>query len=131
MGVAGDMMIAALLDVGADEAHVRAQLATLELPGWQLSVETVTRAALRASAVTVTHDEHHHHRSWSTIDAMLDAAARTASLSAGVASGARRTFRELAVAEATVLSAGMVTLVAALRIQLSAGRRKSSRVPSA
>ena len=38
LGVAGDMWLAALLDVGADEAFVRAQLAALALDGWSLSV---------------------------------------------------------------------------------------------
>ena len=98
VGVAGDMVIAALLDVGADEAHVRAQLAALELPGWELGVDTTVRGALRATSVTVVHGESHHHRSWSTIDAML----ASAPLAAPVAEGARATFRELAVAEASV-----------------------------
>ena len=98
VGVAGDMVIAALLDVGADEAHVRAQLAALDLPGWELGVDTTVRGALRATAVAVVHGESHHHRSWSTIDAMLAAAP----LSPAVAAGARTTFRELAIAEASV-----------------------------
>ena len=98
VGVAGDMVIAALLDLGADEQHVRSRLAALELPGWELRVGTATRAALRATSVTVVHDESHHHRSWSTIDAML----ATAPLPDSVAHGARSTFRELALAESSV-----------------------------
>ncbi len=98
VGVAGDMVIAALLDVGADEDHVHAQLAALELPGWELGVAATVRGALRATSVVVVHGETHHHRSWSTIDALL----ASAPLSAPVAEGARATFRELAVAEASV-----------------------------
>ncbi len=98
VGVAGDMIMAALLDVGADEDHVRDQLTALGLDGWQLHVGSTTRCQLTATSVRVQHDEGHHHRSWSHIDAMLAAAP----LRARVSEGARRTFRALAVAEATV-----------------------------
>ena len=98
VGVAGDMVIAALLDAGADEGTVREQLTALDLDGWQLHVEPTTRCQLTATSVCVEHDEGHHHRSWSRIDAMLAAAP----LRPRVSEGARRTFRALAVAEAAV-----------------------------
>ncbi len=98
VGVAGDMTIAALLDLGADEDHVRSQLSALDLPGWELHVASTERCALVATSVTVAHGEDHHHRSWTTIDALLT----TAPLSTAVADGARATFRELALAEASV-----------------------------
>jgi uncharacterized protein (TIGR00299 family) protein len=98
MGVAGDMCMAALLDAGADESFVREQLAALPLDGWSLSVEPTTRRGLVATRVVVDAPEKDHHRPWSTIDAMLD----TAPLDPRVADGARRTFRALGAAEATV-----------------------------
>lgn len=37
-GAAGDMVLAALVDAGADEPFVRRQLAGLDLPGWSLTL---------------------------------------------------------------------------------------------
>ena len=98
VGVAGDMVIASLLDVGADESAVRQQLDTLDVDGWTMQVGAVTRAALTATHVRVDTAETHHHRSWSTIDRML----RASGLSPRVGAGARRAFRLLAEAEAAV-----------------------------
>ncbi len=98
VGVAGDMLLAALLDVGADAERVRAGLQALPVPGWSLEVGRTTRSGLVASTATVTTADHDHHRSWSTIDAMLASAA----LPDAVSGGARRSFRRLAEAEAHV-----------------------------
>lgn len=98
VGVAGDMLLAALLDLGADRARVDAQLQTLELRGWELTSGSTTRHGLTATSVQVATPAHDHHRSWSTIDAMLAAAP----LEEFVADGARRTFRRLGEAEAEV-----------------------------
>ena len=98
VGVAGDMIVASLLDVGADESALRRELDTLDLDGWTMHVEAVTRAALTATHVRVETTETHHHRSWSAIDRMLQGSG----LSPRVGAGARATFRRLADAEATV-----------------------------
>lgn len=98
VGVAGDMMLGALLDLGADRALVDAQLAALGLPGWEFSSCATRRAGLTATSVQVRTATHDHHRAWSTIDALLCSAA----LDPFVAEGARRTFRRLGEAEAQV-----------------------------
>jgi uncharacterized protein (DUF111 family) len=98
LGVAGDMLLGALLDAGADEAFVRNQLERLELDGWSLEVEPTTRRGLVAARAVVRTEVQEHHRSWSHIDAMLS----SAGLHHDVAAGARRTFRSLGDAEATV-----------------------------
>lgn len=98
VGVAGDMLLGALLDVGADEASVRAQLSTLPVSGWDLVVTPTTRRGLVATGVAVRFPTNDGHRSWSSIDAML----RDAPLAPPVRDGARSTFRRLARAEATV-----------------------------
>lgn len=97
-GVAGDMLLGALIDLGADPAVVRDQLDRLDLDGWDLRFESVSRAGLIATHAVVTCAQQHHHRSWSTIDALLAAAG----LDPDVADGARRTFLALGHAEATV-----------------------------
>lgn len=98
VGVAGDMLLAALVDVGADPDRVRSGLGALPVPGWSLELGRTTRSGLVASTATVTTADHDHHRSWSAIDAMLG----SADLPEGVVDGARRTFRRLAEAEAHV-----------------------------
>lgn len=126
VGVAGDMLLGALLDAGASSDAVVECLSSLGIEGWTLEVTPTTRRGITATSVTVTltderdapddadpdhhsHDHHSHdhhipdhhshdHRSWSTIDAMLVAA----DLPDEARDGARRTFRSLAVAEAAV-----------------------------
>ncbi len=98
VGVAGDMLLAALLDLGADEAFVRSQLGLLPLEGWRLEVGTTTRRGLVATSVQVEVAQDDHHRPWSHIDEML----ATSRLHPAVAEGARRTFEALGRAEAAV-----------------------------
>jgi hypothetical protein len=98
LGVAGDMVLGSLFDLGADQAWVRSQLAAIELPGWSLEVSPTHRRGLVATAVDVQVLSHDHHRPWSQIDAMLSSAA----LDSRVAEGARKSFWLLGTAEAKV-----------------------------
>jgi hypothetical protein len=98
LGVAGDMLLAALVDLGADDAFVRGQLARLGLDGWSLTIEPTTRRGLVATRAVVDAELHDHHRPWSQIDALL----ASTELHDDVATGARRTFRALGEAEARV-----------------------------
>jgi hypothetical protein len=73
-GIAGDMMLAALIDLGVPESVVRESLDKLELPPWELKVFETLKGALRARKVEVIelgdpgpehaayydHREHHH-----------------------------------------------------------------------
>lgn len=78
-GLAGDMLIAALLDAGASEPRLREVPERLGLSQVELRVERVERhgiGALHLHVVTEEehHHHHHHHRSWRTIRAQLEAA---------------------------------------------------------
>lgn len=98
-GVAGDMLLGALLDAGADLAYVRAQVSTV-VPG-QLTVDVSSahRAGLRAAKATVTQlVADPTARTWSDVRNLLDAAG----LDAGVHRAASAVFARLADAEATV-----------------------------
>ncbi len=52
-GVAGDMLLGALLDAGVPEDAVRAPLAELNVPEWSLEITTVDRGGIRAGRVEV------------------------------------------------------------------------------
>ncbi len=55
-GLAGDMLCAALLDAGADEGLLRAELGKLELDGYQLVVSSVLRGVFAARRFDVRPD---------------------------------------------------------------------------
>ncbi|SHL20999.1 hypothetical protein SAMN05443637_12126 [Pseudonocardia thermophila] len=61
-GISGDMLLGALLGLGAPLDEVRAAVATTGLPGWELSAEQVRRGALQASRVVVTVERQPPHR---------------------------------------------------------------------
>lgn len=60
-GVAGDMVLGALVDAGADPEAIVNALDGLGVDGWALTFETVQRAGLRAThAVVAVHDASRH-----------------------------------------------------------------------
>lgn len=103
VGVAGDMLLAALLDAGADADRVEAGLRALSLPDvWRMRIGDVQRGAFRALAVAFDtaqkrHDHHgHDHGQWAEIRATL----RAAPLADRVRSRALAVYERLARAEA-------------------------------
>ena len=71
-GIAGDMLLGALLDAGADPGAVRRQVAAVVPDEVEIEVGTVWRARLRATrAVVRSTAEEHPHRSWADIRGLL------------------------------------------------------------
>ncbi len=98
-GVAGDMLLAALVDAGAPLAALLAAVNAVTPESIGLTSAQVRRAGLRATKVDVTPAGHDHaHRSWSDIRTLLE----DADLAAGVRDRAQRVFERLAEAEARV-----------------------------
>ncbi|MCC6521155.1 MAG: nickel pincer cofactor biosynthesis protein LarC [Polyangiaceae bacterium] len=97
-GVAGDMTLAALLDLGVPLAAVERALAALPLGGYRLVLGHAHRSGIVATTFQVELTEPHPERSYATIDRLL----ADAPLEPGVRSLARRIFRRLGEAEATV-----------------------------
>lgn len=97
-GIAGDMMLGALVDAGADVNQLRSDLDTLNVDGWELRVEEVFRNGIGAVNLTVVADEGHVHRTAGDIIALVEAA----QLPARVTERAARVFRALADAEGHV-----------------------------
>ncbi len=97
-GLAGDMMVSALLDAGAPEEALRAVPGRLGLEGVDLRVERVERHGIRALQFKVGSKHDHHERSWRSIREHLTAAA----LDERVCARATAVFAHLAEAEGRV-----------------------------
>ena len=97
-GVAGDMLLGALLDAGAALEDVRAGLRGLGVDGLDVVAEPVQRHGLRATAVRVVASEQHTQRDWAAIRGLLE----RAGLPARARARAHETFRRLAHPEAAV-----------------------------
>ena len=74
-GVAGDMMLGALLDAGADLDRVRELLAELNLDGWTLTTESVARSGIKATKAHVHVTDNATSRTWSDIKQLLETSA--------------------------------------------------------
>jgi uncharacterized protein (TIGR00299 family) protein len=94
-GAAGDMLLAALLDAGADFERVRASVEPL---GVDLELAVTERAGLRCSQVTVLASSTNGGRSWTDLRDTIDAAA----LPETVTASAQAVLRRLAEAEARI-----------------------------
>jgi uncharacterized protein (TIGR00299 family) protein len=97
-GVAGDMLLGALIDSGAAVDEIRAGLDALDLPGWELAVSETHRAGIRATRVEVLIDDDETERSYADVKLLI----QNASLAPPVARRALETFAVLAKAEAKV-----------------------------
>lgn len=98
-GIAGDMLVGALLDLGASFEAVRDGLAKLEVPGYELSMRHVDRGPIRAVKfdVGVEHDAAPE-RGLAEIRALIE----PAGLPARVRDRALRAFELLAEAEGRI-----------------------------
>jgi uncharacterized protein (TIGR00299 family) protein len=94
-GVAGDMMLASLIDAGASLDTVRSGLPIAAL---DLRVEHVERQGLRALALTVVTGHDHAHRTWRDVRALID----SGSMPERARARAHATFARLAEAEGRV-----------------------------
>ena len=98
-GVAGDMLLGALVDAGADRQAVFAALSGVGLDGYTLTFERVQRCGVAATWANVVVDQHDHdHRPASQIRKQLDAA----DLDEGVRRRAQAVFDTLAAVEGAV-----------------------------
>ncbi|AJE02206.1 nickel pincer cofactor biosynthesis protein LarC [Geobacter pickeringii] len=99
-GIAGDMAVAALIDLGVPFEVVRAAVASLPLPhsSYSLAVEKTSRKGIAATRFVVRVEEHQPHRHYADIAAMIE----ESPLAPGVKEKAQRIFFRLAEAEAKV-----------------------------
>jgi uncharacterized protein (TIGR00299 family) protein len=95
-GLAGDMLLAALCDCGADEALLQEQLKRLDLPGWSMESRQVQKNGFKARRIVFQCPDEHKHRHLSDITCLIEAA----KLPPKAAALACRAFSLLAGAEA-------------------------------
>jgi len=97
-GVAGDMFVAALLDLGVPLAELQRAIDALPIGSVHLEHGAAERSGIRASRFLVHADEPAEERSWAQIRSLLEESA----LSPGARGRALATFERLARAEAEV-----------------------------
>ena len=97
-GISGDMTLGALLDAGLPIDHLRTELQSLEVPGWELTAEKVWKNGMAATYAKVRTQDTQTHRSLSTILQIIE----KSKLSAAVKEQSSAIFKRLGEAEATV-----------------------------
>jgi uncharacterized protein (TIGR00299 family) protein len=97
-GLAGDMIIATLVDLGVPRSVITGAIEQLPVTGYHVHFGTRTRSGIVATSFDVHVEAAQPTRTYATIRAMLDAS----SLPAAVKARAQRTFAKLATAEARV-----------------------------
>ncbi len=97
-GIAGDMILGALLDLGVGIKVLKKELKKLPLTGYNIEVQQVECNHITAKDVTVTVTEEQHHRSLSEINDIL----KRSSLQPQVKKLSQDIFHRLGKAEATI-----------------------------
>lgn len=98
-GIAGDMLLGALVDAGVDLAAIQAGIDSLGLASVRLVREEVKRCGFRATKVDVQHEPEHAHRHLHHITDMID---RAEAITPPQKDLAKRIFTRLGEAEAKV-----------------------------
>ena len=75
-GIAGDMFLAAGIDLGLSPGDIEAALRGLEVPGWKLAVSRAVRHAISGTHLDVVLDarEAHPHRAYADIRRLIESA---------------------------------------------------------
>lgn len=97
-GVAGDMLLGALLDAGVPADLLRAEIAKLKLEGVEIQAEKCVRGGIAGTDVKVVTGHDHAHRHLSTIEKIIDGS----DLTERVKERAKTIFRRLGEAEAAI-----------------------------
>lgn len=92
------MLLGVLISLGVCIDQISTELEKLNIPDWKLTSELTTRCSLTATRVEVSTSDTSHHRSWSSIDSLIE----RSKIDPFATNGARRSFRLLAEAEAAI-----------------------------
>lgn len=107
-GISGDMCLGALIDAGASPNKLVEMLQSLDVPGWKLEIDRVSKRGIAAAKVNINIDDHHHghhhhddHHHERNLPAILKIIGES-SLPVPVKETASKIFTKLAEAEAKV-----------------------------
>jgi uncharacterized protein (TIGR00299 family) protein len=95
-GASGNMILGALIDAGADQSSLNKMLSKLNLNGWKITTETVSKKSLRGTYVEVQVPPETESRRLRDIEKLI----RTANLPQSVVEKSLESFQKLAEAEA-------------------------------
>ncbi|MGO9137763.1 MAG: nickel pincer cofactor biosynthesis protein LarC [Syntrophales bacterium] len=97
-GVSGDMILAALIDAGADLHKLELELSKLKISGFTLKAEKTTRKGISGTKFFVDADDNHTERHLSDIEKIMD----KSDLGDEIKAEAKAIFRDLAEVEAKI-----------------------------
>ncbi|MCD4847012.1 MAG: nickel pincer cofactor biosynthesis protein LarC [Candidatus Aegiribacteria sp.] len=95
-GASGNMILGALIDAGADQSGLNEMLSKLNLNGWKIATETVSKKSLRGTYVEVQVPLETEARKLRDIEKII----RNANLPESVTGNSLKSFQKLAEAEA-------------------------------
>ncbi len=98
-GISGDMNLAAMIDLGVPNDHLKAELRKLNLEGYELKISRESRNGIFGTRVDVelTKDEHHH-RHLTDVNHIID----SSSLPQKTKDISKKIFHKIAVAEGKI-----------------------------
>lgn len=71
-GIAGDMILGALIDLGVDVEYLKKELEKLDLSGYKIDVKKVEKNRITGIDIYIVVDEKQHHRSLTDINGLID-----------------------------------------------------------
>lgn len=97
-GIAGDMVLGALIDLGADIEDLKNELEKLKVSGYSIDVKKIMKRDVSATDVYIHVEEEQPHRTFSDISTMIHAS----NLHQSIKEMSQRIFHRLAEAEGRV-----------------------------
>lgn len=97
-GIAGDMFLGLMIDLGVDWGAIEQNLCKLPVTGYEIYRQQEIRQGVSGCRLLVEIEEQHHHRTWAHIDAML----ADSDLPEQPKELARRIFRRIGKAEGKI-----------------------------
>lgn len=97
-GIAGDMLLSALVDLGADPKIIESELKQLPIDDFALHFQKKVKQGINAMTLNIDFHEHHHHRKASDIFKLID----DSRLSERVKQRSKAIFYTIAHAEAKI-----------------------------
>lgn len=97
-GIAGDMILGALIDVGVKSDYLKKELKKLNISGYEIDIKKVEKKDITATDVYITVKELQHHRNIADISSIID----NSRLDSDVKILSKKIFYRLAEAESKV-----------------------------